>query len=239
MLTYNRYFHPLSKFPGPFWAAQTDLWRVYHLCTKRLPDTLQSLHLTHGRVVRIGPNELSFQSPAAIAPIYKSGRRVVKSSFYDGFTTFLPNLFGTRDEEVRRLAPPLLSFYTLTTGSFTRNAVDRWPIAFRTRRSRRWSISSTSTSRNCQLQSLHKDPLLSISRTSSLIMLTISWVRSSSTQILGPKTPRIRSCCLQSTITSGLDVSMACCRPFSLTACSTHGETHRHGCRTSLEAEPH
>ena len=104
-LTYNRFFHPLRGFPGPFWAAQTDAWRAYHLCTKRLPDTLEAVHARYGPVVRVGPNDLSFQSVAAIAPIYKSGRRLIKSSFYDGFTAFIPNLFGTQDEEVSTARP--------------------------------------------------------------------------------------------------------------------------------------
>jgi benzoate 4-monooxygenase len=97
---YNRRFHPLSKFPGPFWAAQTDVWRVYQLWTRRMPDTLVGVHAKYGPVVRIGPNDLSFQPVEAINPIYKSGRKMIKSNFYDGFTTFHPNLFGTRDEEV-------------------------------------------------------------------------------------------------------------------------------------------
>lgn len=25
-----RFFHPLSKFPGPFWASVTRLWIAYH-----------------------------------------------------------------------------------------------------------------------------------------------------------------------------------------------------------------
>jgi hypothetical protein len=25
-IVYYRYFHPLSKFPGPFWASVTRLW---------------------------------------------------------------------------------------------------------------------------------------------------------------------------------------------------------------------
>ena len=99
-IVHKRLFHPLRGFPGPLWAAQTDVWRAYHLCTKRLPHTLEALHTKHGPVVRIGPNDLSFSSVEAISPIYKSGRKVVKSSFYDGFTTFHPNLFGTRDESV-------------------------------------------------------------------------------------------------------------------------------------------
>ena len=96
----NRWFHPLSKFPGPFLASRTDLWRVYHLGTRRMPETLIKMHEKYGTVVRYGLNDLSFNSVAAIDPIYKSGRKVSKSNFYDGFTTFHPNLFGMRDEEV-------------------------------------------------------------------------------------------------------------------------------------------
>lgn len=95
-----RFFHPLREFPGPFWAAHTDLWRVYHLSTKRFPDTLLKLHARHGPVVRIAPNDLSFEGVGIIEQVYKGGRKFVKSDFYDGFTAFHPNLFGTRDEEV-------------------------------------------------------------------------------------------------------------------------------------------
>ncbi|KIW16058.1 hypothetical protein PV08_06109 [Exophiala spinifera] len=97
---YNRWFHPLSKFPGPFLASQTDLWRVYQLTTRHMPEKLLKLHEQYGPVVRYGPNELSFWGVKAINPIYKSGRKVLKSDFYDGFTTFYQNLFGTKDEEL-------------------------------------------------------------------------------------------------------------------------------------------
>ncbi|KAJ9641648.1 hypothetical protein H2204_002710 [Knufia peltigerae] len=99
-IIYNTWFHPLSKFPGPFLASQTDLWRVYQLTTRHMPETLLQLHEKYGPVVRYGPNELSFWGVEAINPIYKSGRKVLKSNFYDGFTTFHPNLFGTKDEEL-------------------------------------------------------------------------------------------------------------------------------------------
>lgn len=94
------FFHPLRTFPGPFWAAHTDLWRVYHLSTKRFPETILELHARYGQVVRIAPNELSFEGVGIIEQVYKAGRKFVKSDFYDGFTAFHPNLFGTRDEEV-------------------------------------------------------------------------------------------------------------------------------------------
>ncbi|OAP60837.1 hypothetical protein AYL99_05839 [Fonsecaea erecta] len=96
----NQFFHPLSKFPGPFWAAHTDLWRVYHLWTRRMPDTMVQVHEKYGRVVRVAPNELSFQGVEILDQVYKGGRRFIKSNLYDGFTTFHPNSFGTRDEDL-------------------------------------------------------------------------------------------------------------------------------------------
>ncbi|KAJ3948563.1 uncharacterized protein N0V96_002820 [Colletotrichum fioriniae] len=42
---------------------------------------------------------LSFRQGSAVPRIYKAGRTLAKTAFYDGFTSFNPNLFGTRDDE--------------------------------------------------------------------------------------------------------------------------------------------
>ncbi len=91
---------PLAKHPGPFLARVSNLWRVYHTWNASLPDRLLELHKKHGPVIRIGPNDLDFNEAAAVKPIYKAGRSMPKSDFYDGFTAFKANLFGTRDEDV-------------------------------------------------------------------------------------------------------------------------------------------
>lgn len=108
-VTYYRVFHPLSKYPGPFLASFSNLWKVYHLWGLHLPERLVQAHEKYGSVVRVGPSDLSFQSGDAIAPIYKVGRAMKKTKFYDGFTAFKPNLFGTQDEEVYCLFPALVS----------------------------------------------------------------------------------------------------------------------------------
>ena len=102
-VVYYRYFHPLAGYPGPTFASFTNLWKVYQLWTLRMPETLSQLHETYGEVVRVGPNDLSFSTAEAVASIYKAGRSLPKTRFYNGFTTFNPNLFGTQDEEVRIL----------------------------------------------------------------------------------------------------------------------------------------
>jgi hypothetical protein len=99
-VVYYRYLHPLAKYPGPPLASVTNLWKTYHLWNLHLPHTLVRLHEQYGDVVRVGPNDLSFRNPDAVNTIYKAGRQLQKTSFYDGFTTFNPNLFGTQDEEV-------------------------------------------------------------------------------------------------------------------------------------------
>jgi len=100
-IVYQRYFHPLARFPGPFLGSVTNFLKVYHLYTGNMPQIMLDLHQKYGPVVRIGPNDLDFIEADAVAPIFKSGRHMPKAPFYDGFTAFHPNVFGTRDEAVR------------------------------------------------------------------------------------------------------------------------------------------
>ncbi|KAI7761083.1 hypothetical protein LZL87_011488 [Fusarium oxysporum] len=102
-IVYYRYLHPLAKYPGPPLASVTNLWKTYHLWNLHLPHTLVRLHEQYGDVVRVGPNDLSFRNPDAVNTIYKAGRQLQKTGFYDGFTTFNPNLFGTQDEEIHAI----------------------------------------------------------------------------------------------------------------------------------------
>lgn len=97
---YQRYLHPLSCFPGPFWASLTDVWKVHLMRTGTAPAQLSSLHERYGDIVRIGPNELSFNNLSGVEEIYRAGRAMEKGPLYDGFTSFKPNVFGLRDEDV-------------------------------------------------------------------------------------------------------------------------------------------
>ena len=160
---YFQFLHPLSKFPGPFWAKQTDFWRVYQLWTTRLPNTLLELHRKYGSVVRVGPNELSFQDLDSIAPIYKSGRKVMKSDFYSGFTTFHPNLFGTRDEEVRTVCVTS-SCSQADCSSYTQPGGDKWLMTSPWTPSRRWSRPLIATLETYSKPLIHLEANHSISK---------------------------------------------------------------------------
>ncbi|KIW99464.1 uncharacterized protein Z518_11203 [Rhinocladiella mackenziei CBS 650.93] len=117
-IVYYRFGHPLSRYPGPVLASFTNLWKAYQLWTLHMPENLTKLHDNFGGVVRVGPNDLSFNTGGAVFAIYKGGRSLPKTGFYDGFTTFNPNLFGTKDEDISADGPWLLISCASTGGVF-------------------------------------------------------------------------------------------------------------------------
>ncbi|KAH7026785.1 cytochrome P450 [Macrophomina phaseolina] len=67
---YNVYFHPLSKYPGPKYAATTN-W-IWHIITIKgdQPHWVRKQHEKYGDLVRVGPDRLSFIDPQAWKDIY-------------------------------------------------------------------------------------------------------------------------------------------------------------------------
>lgn len=71
---YNVFFHPLSKFPGPKWKAANYIPYYFQLATGNGLVEVQRLHDEYGPVVRVSPNELSFNTSQSFKDIY--GRTV-------------------------------------------------------------------------------------------------------------------------------------------------------------------
>ncbi|KAI5865331.1 putative cytochrome P450 [Durotheca rogersii] len=67
---YNLYFHPLARFPGPLLWRATRLMYVIRMNQGELAFDVLGLHEKYGSIVRIAPNELSFQEPQAWKDIY-------------------------------------------------------------------------------------------------------------------------------------------------------------------------
>jgi hypothetical protein len=85
--TWTHLRHPLRKFPGPQLAAWSDIPYCYWLLCGRQPYVLLRLHEKYGPVVRIAPNELSFNTAASWKDIYgyRPGHKpFIKGGFYDG-----------------------------------------------------------------------------------------------------------------------------------------------------------
>ncbi|KAI1414211.1 cytochrome P450 [Hypoxylon sp. FL1857] len=70
LFTYNIFFHPLSKYPGPRIASATPWWIALSLARGTTPRDLLKLHDQYGLVVRTSPNELSYIDPVQFKEIY-------------------------------------------------------------------------------------------------------------------------------------------------------------------------
>ncbi|OTB04031.1 hypothetical protein M426DRAFT_73617 [Hypoxylon sp. CI-4A] len=84
---YNLCFHPLAKLPGPKSAAWSNIPYSYWFHSGRMPYKILELHEKYGPVVRVAPNEVSFNSPQSWDDIYnfRQGHQTfIKSDFYEG-----------------------------------------------------------------------------------------------------------------------------------------------------------
>ncbi|KAJ5086944.1 Cytochrome P450 [Penicillium alfredii] len=99
----SQYFHGgLNKYPGPFIANFTHLWRFHDVLRRRPDITHLRLHRKFGDIVRLGPNVLSFADPNALKAIY--GLNKGMSDFYPVQMSTskgepLPSLFSATDEK--------------------------------------------------------------------------------------------------------------------------------------------
>jgi len=74
--------HPLQKYPAANWFATLpyigETWFAW-LTLKGNPDeTLRALHRKLGKVVRIGPNEVSIDDSDAVKDLYGHGNDIEK-----------------------------------------------------------------------------------------------------------------------------------------------------------------
>lgn len=65
---YNVTFHPLAKFPGPFWAGVTPWWKTYEEVWKgtSLYHKYEGLYAKYGPIIRVSPNEVCIISQNTI-----------------------------------------------------------------------------------------------------------------------------------------------------------------------------
>ncbi|KAJ5613814.1 Cytochrome P450 E-class group I [Penicillium herquei] len=102
-IIYTRFFHPLARFPGPFWASVSRAWVVSSVAGGDPHGAQRQLHAQHGPIVRIAPNELAISDPDAIKVIYGTNSGFVKSDFYLSFRapyTRYPDHFTVMDQKV-------------------------------------------------------------------------------------------------------------------------------------------
>lgn len=136
-IVYMRFLHQLSRQSRPLLATLTSGYKAYYVYNLRLHEKLLELHRQYGPVVRVGPNHLHLWEGEAIAPIYKAGRKMGKTDFYNAFTAFNPNLFGGTNEDVSNLVIWISTVnYSDNFGRSTLSAADNYRTGSRKLQSR-------------------------------------------------------------------------------------------------------
>ncbi|EUC31177.1 hypothetical protein COCCADRAFT_101960 [Bipolaris zeicola 26-R-13] len=100
-VVYARFFHPLAKYPGPFFASITRLWHIIDVTSGSSDKTQRQLHEKYGPIVRIAPNEVAIADPEAIRTIYSAQSGFTKTDFYLPFRADwarYPDAFTNLDE---------------------------------------------------------------------------------------------------------------------------------------------
>ncbi|KAL6788101.1 cytochrome P450 [Trichoderma sp. SZMC 28012] len=75
----NVFLHPLRSYPGPWLSHATRLHYVYHQLIGDLPYKVKEWHDTYGEVVRIAPDELSYNSSAAYRDVHSWRTKEMRS----------------------------------------------------------------------------------------------------------------------------------------------------------------
>jgi Cytochrome P450 len=106
---YRRYFHPLCKYPGPFFASITRWWMVKEIFSRKHEQHMRQLHKKYGSIVRISPNEVAISDPQAIKTIYSTGggftkgtsrfEGLIEGDWYTVWAMVEPDLFSLQDEK--------------------------------------------------------------------------------------------------------------------------------------------
>ncbi|ROT39950.1 flavonoid 3',5'-hydroxylase [Sodiomyces alkalinus F11] len=112
-IVYYRFFHPLSQFPGSFWASVTRLWIAYHNVKADECEVYQELHKKHGPIIRITPTMLLVSDATKLPVIYS--RNANKSKHYiTGSFGKDESLFNMQDSAIharfRKIAAAPYSF---------------------------------------------------------------------------------------------------------------------------------
>lgn len=82
------FFSPLSRIPGPKSYALTK-WRLaWDEWQGNRTRSIHDLHTQYGLVVRIGPNEVHFNTPSALRTIYGAGSGFARTEFYRMFDVY-------------------------------------------------------------------------------------------------------------------------------------------------------
>ena len=99
LLTWRLFLNPLNQFPGPYLARLGNISTSILFRNSDAYYKLQDLHAQHGRIVRIGSNDLSITDPTIMDAVYGRNARVTKGWWYDGDSPY-NSMHTTRSKEL-------------------------------------------------------------------------------------------------------------------------------------------
>ncbi|KAF7597008.1 hypothetical protein BBP40_011374 [Aspergillus hancockii] len=109
---YRLFFHPLSKFPGPKFAAISYLPEFYHDVIRggMYMWEVERMHREYGPIIRINPREIHIKDPGFYDEIYAGGTRVRHKDPAFTIALLTPGaMASTNDHEQHRLRRGLLN----------------------------------------------------------------------------------------------------------------------------------
>ncbi|KAF3112358.1 hypothetical protein TWF103_003148 [Orbilia oligospora] len=96
---YELYFSPLSKIPGPWYAAVSRLWLIYRSLRGGVIFTAYDLHKQYGPYVRMSPNEISVAEIESVRKIHAPSDPYEKAGFYKTIGKGFKTIFVLTDHE--------------------------------------------------------------------------------------------------------------------------------------------
>ncbi|TLD11768.1 hypothetical protein PspLS_11644 [Pyricularia sp. CBS 133598] len=124
-IIYRVTLHPYAKYPGPRFAAISDLWYAYHWLTGRWPWAVEGAFRKHGDIVRIAPNEIAIFGYKAIVDVLTPGRMDDSKAFLK--TEELGALAGKHKGFAADTDPKIhRNIRKILEASFSVNAIKEW-----------------------------------------------------------------------------------------------------------------
>ncbi|KAL1595729.1 hypothetical protein SLS60_009418 [Paraconiothyrium brasiliense] len=117
-IIYCQFYHPLSKFPGPWWATSFSIVGAIISVRYKEPRFLTYLVKKYGteRPIRISPTMLLFPRPSTARDIYWDPKCNLKSGLYGTGALGPPSIFATLDGEQHKQLRKALSNAPWTIG---------------------------------------------------------------------------------------------------------------------------
>ncbi|GAB1312635.1 Pisatin demethylase [Madurella fahalii] len=109
---------PLRRYPGPFFARWTNLWRLFVVQSGDYHRRIKKLHDEYGPVIRIGPNLIDLDYPELIKTLYSTDDRWRKTEFYHNNSIVVNgkivySIFSTTDPaEHARMQRPVAKYFS-------------------------------------------------------------------------------------------------------------------------------